>query len=102
MWAVVEINKKQYVVNKGDQIQTELLDAASGEITFDKVLLTADEADVKIGSPYIAGAKVKATIEREVKGDKVISFTYRRRKKSRWKKGHRQQFAILKISEISA
>ena len=102
MWAVVEINKKQYVVKKGDQIQTELLSASSGEIIFDKVLLTADENNVKIGTPYVAGALVKATIEREVKGDKVISYFYRRRKQSRVKKGHRQKYANLKINEINA
>lgn len=102
MWAVVEIGKKQYVVTKGLKFRAELLDIDEGEVVFDKVLMAVDEDKVKIGTPYLDKAKVKAKIEGQVKGDKVISYTYRRRKKSRVKKGHRQKYSVINITGITA
>ena len=100
MWAIVEIASKQYMVKEGDSLKVERLTEKPGEITLDKVLLVADDKKVDVGTPYIKGAYIKAEVKGEEKGDKVISYKYRRRKKSRWKKGHRQIYTILAISRI--
>ncbi|MEI8349101.1 MAG: 50S ribosomal protein L21 [Candidatus Omnitrophota bacterium] len=100
MWAIVEIGKKQYWVEKGLQIEVERLPNKEGELNFDTVLLVADGENVSLGAPYVDKAKVKAEIVKEVKGNKVISYKYRRRKKSRRIRGHRQIYTLLKISDI--
>ncbi|MDD5194182.1 MAG: 50S ribosomal protein L21 [Candidatus Omnitrophica bacterium] len=100
MWAVIEIDNKQYLVKEGDSIEAERLKQKEGEITFDKVLLLVDDSSVTVGTPYVLKATVKATVKGEAKGKKVISFKYRRRKKSRWIKGHRQIHTLLAISRI--
>ena len=100
MWAVVEILKKQYIVKPNDTIETERLGQTTGEIVFDKVLLTVDGDNIKVGTPYLNGAKVKAAVQGEEKDDKVIIGKFKRRKKYRRRQGHRQIHSILKISEI--
>lgn len=100
MWAVVEISKKQYLVKEGDKLEVQRLKQKEGNIVFDKVLLLASDDKVDIGNPYVEGAKVVAEIKGEKKGPKIISYKYRRRKKSRWKKGHRQIYTHLLISQI--
>jgi large subunit ribosomal protein L21 len=101
MFAIVEIGKKQYFVEKGHTYKVERLDQKEGEITFDKVLLVASDDDkVSLGAPYVTGAKVKASVGGEEKGTKVLSYKYRRRKKSRRIRGHRQIYTLLKISDI--
>jgi large subunit ribosomal protein L21 len=102
MFAIVEIAKKQYFVEKGHTYKVERLSQKEGEITFDKVLLVAAEDKVNLGSPYVKGAKIKAQINGEQKGTKVLSYKYRRRKKSRRIRGHRQIYTLLKISDIIA
>jgi large subunit ribosomal protein L21 len=99
MWAIVEIATKQYLVKEGETIEVQRLEE-QGTIALDKVLVVADEDTVTIGNPYINKAKITATIAGETKGEKVISYKYRRRKKSRWKKGHRQIYTRLTISSI--
>lgn len=101
MWAIVEIGTKQYKVKEGDLVQVERL-PAEGPVTLDKVLLLSKEDDVMIGTPYIKGAKVKADIVEEQKGDKVVIYKFKRRKKFRKKTGHRQIYSFLKISQIQA
>lgn len=102
MWAVVEIAKKQYLVAKDDQIEVQLLKDVKDKMVFDQVLLAVDEDKVQVGTPYLKKATVSAElVKSEVKGPKVISYKYRRRKKSRWKKGHRQKYTILKITGIN-
>lgn len=100
MWAVVEIEKKQYLVREGDKLEVERLKQKEGEITFENILLLVLDDKVSIGSPYVSGAKVIAEIKGEKKGKKIISYKYRRRKKSRWKKGHRQIYTHLIIKQI--
>jgi large subunit ribosomal protein L21 len=101
MWAIVEINTKQYLVKEGDALGVERLQTKEGEITFDKVLLLADDTNVSVGTPYVTGAKVTGTVTGEAKGEKVLSYKYRRRKKSRWMKGHRQIHTLLTITRIT-
>jgi large subunit ribosomal protein L21 len=100
MWAIVEIGKKQYKVKEGDILQVERL-KGENSLIFDKVLVFSGENNVKFGTPYIEGVKVKAEIVEEKKGDKVIIYKFRRRKKYRKKTGHRQIYTFLKISQIT-
>jgi large subunit ribosomal protein L21 len=100
MWAVVEISKKQFIVKKGDKVYAPRQEQKEGELTFDNVLLLANDADIKVGAPYVAGAKVTAKIEGEEKGDKVRIYKYKRRKKYRKTQGHRQKYTLLTIGDI--
>lgn len=100
MFAIVEIDKKQYFVEKGHTYKVERLSQKEGEITLDKVLLVASDDKVSLGAPYVSGAQIKAVIGGEEKGNKVLSYKYRRRKKSRRIRGHRQIYTLLKISDI--
>ncbi len=101
MYAIIEVGAKQYNVKKGDIIEVQKQEVKEDkEITLDKVLLASKDKKVEIGQPYLKGAVVKAQVLGEAKGEKLISFKYRRRKSSHWKKGHRQQLTRLKITEI--
>jgi large subunit ribosomal protein L21 len=101
MYAIIEVGAKQYLVKKGDTITVEKQASQIGkDITFDKVLLVSKEKKIEIGEPYLKEAKVQATVLGDIKDKKIVSFKYRRRKSSRWTKGHRQQLTQLKIKEI--
>ena len=103
MYAIVQVGSQQYKVSEGDSIDTQLLDDKEGiNITLDKVLLVADGENVKIGQPYLKDAKVTAKVLCHHLADRVISFKFRRRKNSLWKKGHRQKLTTLSIAKISA
>lgn len=99
MWAVVEIGGKQYKVKEGDILEVERIKKDS-PITLDKVLLFCKGKEVKVGTPYLNDVKVTAEILEEKKGEKVVIFKYKRRKKYRRKRGHRQILSRLKISQI--
>ena len=100
MYAIVIINGQQFKVEEGMKIFVHhIQNAEEGQtIEFDKVLLVADGDNVSVGAPVVEGAKVVA----EVKGDKVIVFKMKRRKDSRKKNGHRQQFSEVTIKSIVA
>ncbi|MCM8796787.1 MAG: 50S ribosomal protein L21 [Candidatus Omnitrophica bacterium] len=101
MYAVIEVGAKQYKVKKDDVIDVERQDAQEGkELSLTKVLLAADEGKVVVGQPYLKDVKVKALLLKHLRGEKIISYKYRRRKSSHWKKGHRQELSRLKIKEI--
>ncbi|MGD0335642.1 MAG: 50S ribosomal protein L21 [Candidatus Omnitrophota bacterium] len=101
MYAVIEVGAKQYKVKKDDVIDVERQDAQAGkEISLHKVLLAAKEKKVEFGQPYLKDVKVKAVLIEHIRGEKSISYKYRRRKSSHWKKGHRQELSRLKIKEI--
>ena len=97
MWAVIELNKKQYFVSEGHTYPVDRLGKTKGEIALDKVLLFSDGKEVKIGRPYLSGIKVKAEILGEKKSDKTIVYKYKRRKKYRKIQGHRQIYTLIKI-----
>lgn len=100
MFAIVETGGKQYKVAKGDSIVVDRLDAEEGKkVTLDRVLLIADD-DVKVGAPYIDGAKVTAKVSGHHKGDKVITFKYRPRNRMRVRKGFRHSHTTLEITAI--
>lgn len=101
MYAIIEVGAKQFTVKKGDVIEVEKQASQEGEeIALDKVLLVAKDKAVDVGRPYLKEVKVQATVLGQIKAKKVVSFKYRRRKSSHWKKGHRQQLTRLKIKEI--
>lgn len=103
MFAIIELGAKQYNVKKDTIIEVEKQLLEDGkEITLDKVLLVSDGEKIEVGQPYLKDAKVKAVVLGQLKGEKVISYKYRRRKAFHWKKGHRQQLTSLKIKDIKA
>ncbi len=102
MYAVIEVGAKQYKVETGDVIEVEKLEGDNGkDITLDKVLLVSGEDKVEVGTPYLKGAKVAATLVAQTKAEKVVSFKYRRRKSKDWTKGHRQKLTTIKIGKIT-
>ena len=102
MYAVVKTGGKQYRVSTGAKIKVEQLPADVGaEITLDQVLMIASEGNVKLGSPLLAGAAVKAKVLAHGRGDKVHIFKMRRRKHYRKSQGHRQDFTELEIVGIA-
>jgi large subunit ribosomal protein L21 len=101
MYAVIETGGKQYRVEVGTELEVELLDAEPGKtITLDRVLLVADGDESTIGQPLVSGAAVSAEVLRQDRGEKLISFKYRPKARSRVKKGHRQDLLVLRISDI--
>jgi large subunit ribosomal protein L21 len=101
MYAVIEIGAKQYNVKKDDIIDVEKQDVSEGkEFTLNKVLLVSDDNKVQIGQPYLKDAQVSIIVLKHLKAKKVISYKYRRRKSSHWKKGHRQLMTRIKIKDI--
>ena len=101
MYAVIETGGKQYRVEVGTELEVELLDGEPGDsITIDRVLLVADGDESAIGRPVVAEAAVEAEVVRRDRGEKLISFKYRPKARSRVKKGHRQQLTILRITDV--
>jgi large subunit ribosomal protein L21 len=101
MYAVIETGGKQYRVELGTELEVELLDAAPGdEITLDRVLLVADGETASIGRPVVADGGVTARVIRRDRGEKVISFKYRPKARSRVTKGHRQELTVLRITDV--
>lgn len=101
MYAVVEVGDRQFKVAKNDVIRAPKVTGEAGAtIELDRVVLISDDSGVKVGSPTIKGAQVKASIVNFGRGKKVIVFKKKRRKGYRVKKGHRQDFTRLKIEDI--
>ncbi len=100
MYAIIQTGGKQYRVEKGDQIEVERLAAQSGAVEFKEVLVLNDGKKAHIGTPYLAKYLVKGEVVGETKGPKVVSFKYKRRKNYRRKVGHKQNYAVVKITDI--
>lgn len=101
MYAVIETGGKQYRVEVGTELEVELLDASAGDaVTLDRVLLVADGDEASIGRPLVSGATVSAEVVRQDRADKVISFKYRPKARRRVKKGHRQDFHLLRVTDV--
>ncbi len=101
MYAIIATGGKQYKVSEGDIIKVEKLGVAEGEtVTFDQVLAVND-GSLKIGTPLVSGAAVKATVLREGKGKKVIVYKYKNKSGYHKKNGHRQLFTQVKIDSIT-
>ncbi len=102
-FAVIQTGGKQYKVSAGDKIKIEKIEGAKDAIlSFDKVLLTAEKGgEVKIGTPYAEGVKVKAKILKQGRDRKKIVFKYHSKTRYRKKKGHRQNYTEVEILEIT-
>ena len=101
MYAVFQTGGKQFRAEPGDRIRVPSLDAEPGEtVTFERVLLAATGADVTIGTPQVEGARVTAEVLRHGRDKKVIVFKRKRRKNYRRKKGHRQGFTEVRVSQV--
>ncbi|WKB54734.1 50S ribosomal protein L21 [Eleftheria terrae] len=102
MYAVIKTGGKQYKVAAGEKIKVEQIAAEVGqEIVIDQVLAVGNGADLKIGTPLVAGASVKATVVAHGKHDKVRIFKMRRRKHYQKHQGHRQTYTELEIGALS-
>lgn len=103
MYAVIKTGGKQYRVAEGTTLKVEKLAAEEGaSVELDQVLMVADGDDVKIGSPFIAGGKVTATVKSHGRGKKVQIVKFRRRKHHLKRQGHRQAFTEIEVTGISA
>ncbi|MFZ5570074.1 MAG: 50S ribosomal protein L21 [Thermodesulfobacteriota bacterium] len=103
MYAVIATGGKQYRVEEGQLLRVEKLEGDVGaKVAFDNVLLYADGETVRIGQPKLAEAMVNGHIVEQGQSKKIIVFTYKRRKRYRRKKGHRQQFTAVRIDSIQA
>jgi large subunit ribosomal protein L21 len=103
MYAVIRTGGKQYRVAEGDVVIIEKLDAKENEeVTFDEVLLVADDSGVKVGKPLVEGAKVTATVEAQKKAKKILVFKYKAKSNYRRRQGHRQPYTKVKIEKITA
>ncbi len=100
-YAILEDGGKQYKAVEGGTIEVDRYDAAPGEqIDLDHVLLISDDGSISIGTPYVEGAKVEATVVAQIKAPKVVVFKYKPKIRYRVKRGHRQQYTRLRIDAI--
>lgn len=103
MHAVVRTGGKQYRVAPGDILEVEKLDGTVGEtVSLTDVLLVSNGDDVKIGQPIVEGATVTAKITGQHRGEKIMVFRYRPKKRIRVRRGHRQYLTRLQIQSIDA
>ncbi|MBA3679249.1 50S ribosomal protein L21 [Candidatus Saccharibacteria bacterium] len=102
MLAVIETGSKQYIVEKGQTLEVELLHAEKSTVEF-KPLMIIDGENIKVGKPIVDGAIVKAEIAPEVvKGKKVVILHYKAKKRQSVKTGHRQKYSSITITDIKA
>ena len=101
-FAVIQTGGKQYKVKAGEILKIEKLDnlKANSKIEFKEILAYGDDKSAEIGAPKIDGAKVEANLVKNGKNRTVLIFKKRRRKNSRRKNGHRQEFSLIKINKI--
>lgn len=103
MYAIIETGGKQYKVEAGDVIYVEKLGAEEAtDYTFDKVVAVGTDDGLTVGAPYVAGASVAAKVVKNGKAKKITVFTYKPKKNSKRKMGHRQPYTKVKIEAIKA
>jgi large subunit ribosomal protein L21 len=100
MYALIEFKGKQYKAEKGAVLKVDRIEEEPGSaLDIDSVLLLAGDA-VTVGTPYVEGARVSATVESHIKDKKIIVFKYKPKKDYRRKQGHRQPYSLIKIVDI--
>ena len=101
-YAVIQTGGKQYKVKASEILKIEKLENSKPEskIEFKEILAYGDDKKIEIGAPLVSGAKVEATLIKNGKNRTILIFKKRRRKNSRRKNGHRQQYSLIKISKI--
>ncbi len=103
MYAVFKTGGKQYRASTGDVIKIEKIEAEKGAtVELDQVLMVGEGEDVKIGTPYLEGGKVTATVIDQGRRDKIKIIKFKRRKNYRRQMGHRQYFTQIEITGIDA
>lgn len=103
MFAVIKSGGRQYKVSVGQTLEVNRLAVEDGaQITFDEVLLIADEDTSMVGTPFVDSAQVLATAVKQARGEKLIVFKYKAKKRYRHKRGHRQELTVLMIDDIIA
>jgi large subunit ribosomal protein L21 len=103
MYAVIKTGGKQYRVSEGDILAVERLEGEQGSIlTFDRVLAVGGGEGLKLGKPFLEGAKVEAEVLTQGRAKKVLVFKFKRRKGYKRTKGHRQYFTRLRVKSINA
>ena len=101
-YAVLETGGKQTLVRVGDKIEIEKLSVEVGQdVELDTVCAVSDGNELKVGTPYVAGAKVTLVVDGIIKGKKVINFKAKRRKGDRRTVGHRQQLTVATVKAIA-
>ena len=101
MYAVVRIAGQQFKVAPSQKLYVPKLNSEIGaKVTFDKVLVLGDEQKTTVGKPYVAGAKVSATVVKHLKDETVIVLKKKKRKGYRVRNGHRQQFTEIEINSL--
>ena len=101
-YAVIETGGKQYRVSVGDRITIErLADDTGSEIVIDRVLMLGGDGSTRIGTPVVEGATVSATIDEHKRGEKIVVFKYKAKKRYRRKMGHRQELTRVTITGIT-
>lgn len=101
MYAVIRTGGKQYRVAPGDVLEVEKLDGEVGDtITLDDVLMVVNDEEVQIGQPVVDGASVTAKITGQHRGEKILVFRYKPKKRVRVRRGHRQYLTRLQIESI--
>ena len=101
-FAVIQTGGKQYKVQAGEIIKIERLENSKSEtkVEFKEILAYGDDKNLELGEPIISGAKVEADLIKNGKDRTILIFKKRRRKNSRRKNGHRQQFSLIRINKI--
>lgn len=102
-YAIVETGGKQYRVQPGETVRIEKLQANEGDsIVLDKVLAVSQDGKLTVGTPYVEGAKVTASVKAQGKAPKILVFKYHNKTNYRRKTGHRQPFTAVTIEKIEA
>ncbi|HHW18245.1 MAG TPA: 50S ribosomal protein L21 [Firmicutes bacterium] len=101
MYAILETGGKQYRVSPGSTLRIEKIDGQRGDTcTFEKVLAISTDGSLKVGNPYVEGARVRGTIVRQGKARKILVFKYKAKSNYRRRYGHRQHFTEVRIDSI--
>ncbi len=101
MFAVIKSGGRQYKVSVGQKLEVERLPLESGtQVAIQEVLLVSDADNTRIGSPFIDNTQVLATIDEHTRGEKLIVFKYKAKKRYRHRRGHRQELTVLLIDDI--
>lgn len=103
MYAIIKTGGKQYKAAKDELIIVDKLEGEPGAaLEFDEVVFVAQDGSVKLGSPFVKGAKVRGTIVRQFLGDKINAFNYKAKKNVRKRWGHRQPYTQVRVTEVIA
>ncbi|OGT49393.1 MAG: 50S ribosomal protein L21 [Gammaproteobacteria bacterium RIFCSPHIGHO2_12_FULL_41_15] len=103
MYAIIKTGGKQHKVQEGDIVHIEkLAEEIGNQVEFKEVFLVGNGADIKVGAPTLANAKVTAEVVDQFRGDKIKIIKFRRRKHSMKRQGHRQYLTAVKITKIES